>query len=122
MSKNSGGMGEIAQPDAEYKSDAGRRLNDKILSAFTHAYAIGEVEVAESLRAVLVLNIDRQGRDGAERSGVDPQGVDPLCQADLWVRFVEARNRYKDASDGKMATADKALEAMKEAYRQWSLT
>lgn len=117
MSKNSGGIAELDRPDAECKSDAGRRLSDKILSAFTHAYAIGEVEVAESLRAVLVLNIDQQNSDSAE-----PLGVDPLSQADLWVSFVEARNRYKEASDGNSPAAGEALEAMKDAYRQWSAT
>ena len=30
-----------------------RRLSDKVLAAFNHAYATGEVDVASKLRAVL---------------------------------------------------------------------
>jgi len=100
-------------PDA-----AARRLSDKILAAFNHAYAVGELEVAELLRSALVAG-------EAKRDGVADQrrGPDPLCRADLWVAFVEARNDYRalrDVANGGTVDTDTALGAMKEAYRRWS--
>ena len=43
--------------------------------------------------------------------------------ADLWVGFVDARNTYNDVSakkGAKKTELDKALDAMKNAYRAWS--
>ena len=38
------------------RRDVRRRLNDKILAAFNHAYSVGEYEIAKQLKAALVKN------------------------------------------------------------------
>jgi hypothetical protein len=96
-----------------------RRLSDKILAAFNHAYAVGEIEIASRLREVLA----RLDNDQAEGEGKRRDGTIALCQADLWIEFVEARNDYRAVCDkpgkesGSVATS---LDAMKDAYRRWS--
>lgn len=100
-------------PDA-----ASRRLSDKILAAFNHAYAVGAFEVADLLRSALVAG-------EAHKDGFTDQrrGRDPLCRADLWVAFVDARNGYRAMRDGANRDAGDtgaALAAMKDAYRRWS--
>ena len=97
-----------------------RRLSDKILSAFNHAYAAGEREIAGLLRQVLevheTMNMELRDRRA---------GFGPLGQADMWVDFVEARNHYKGVSANRAAdetTAATTMEAMKEAYKRWSLS
>jgi len=108
-----------AAPDLPVTTDpATRRLSDKILAAFNHAYAVGEFEVANLLRSALVAG-------EAKRAGVTDQrrGHDPLYQAELWVAFVEARNDYRGlcktaTQDAK--TVETALTAMRDAYRRWS--
>jgi hypothetical protein len=96
-----------------------RRLSDKILAAFNHAYAVGEIEIASRLREVLA----RLDNDQAEGEGKRRDGTIALCQADLWIEFVEARNDYRAVCDkpgketGAVATS---LDAMKDAYRRWS--
>jgi hypothetical protein len=103
--------------DDGLRAEGGRRLAEKILAAFNHAYAVGEQEVAKKLRAALVASTTpRPGGRMAERRG----SYDPLAQADMWVAFVEARNNYKTAMDGSAADAAEALDAMKAAYKAWS--
>jgi hypothetical protein len=94
-----------------------RRLSDKVLAAFNHAYATGEVEVAKKLRAVLQVTESKRPR-GNKRSGYDA-----VVHADLWMSFVEARDGYKVLCEKKAAKAadlNTAQEAMKSAYRAWS--
>ena len=101
-------------PDA-----ATRRLSDKILSAFNHAYAVGEFEVANLLRGALIAGEAKKGTLVDQR-----RRHDPLYQADLWVAFVEARNDYRglcESQNHDVPTADAALSAMKDAYRRWSV-
>jgi hypothetical protein len=97
-----------------------RRLADKILAAFNHAYSIGEKGVAEKLRELLA-QVETagpaQGRSKERRSGYAAR------QAALWVRFVEARDRYREAiQPGRFenGAAAQALDEMKEAYKDWS--
>ncbi|MEX2454422.1 MAG: hypothetical protein WD470_06945 [Rhodospirillaceae bacterium] len=94
-----------------------RRLSDKVLAAFNHAYAVGEVEIADGLRSVLA-------QTEAKRPSSDKRTrYDALNHADLWVGFVEARNRYRGLSDARTAdpaAVEDALAAMKHAYRAWS--
>lgn len=100
------------------RQDIRRRLSDKILAAFNHAYSVGEFEIAKQLRAVLANNENQPSPYKEMRKGYDPLG-----EADLWVSFVNMRNTYRQASEGEAANPDavaEALEAMKEAYRQWS--
>ena len=95
-----------------------RRLSDKILAAFSHAYAEGAPAVAAILRRAL---------EEAER---DTEGAGPrrrlggaLVQADLWMEFVEARDSFRRCSNDK-APDPKALECsrvdMMDAYKRWS--
>lgn len=102
-----------------------RRLTDKVLAAFNHAYAVGDTEVADRLHAVLALAEDHERTQllallgpGAERRGVAAMDL-----ADLWVAYVEARNGFQAACqdigpDSEEARA--AVEAMKRAYQRWS--
>jgi hypothetical protein len=95
-----------------------RRLADKVLAAFNHAYAVGAHEVARSLRDVLAV-VEAQDPFTVQRR----HGHQATTQADHWVAFVEARNVYRraaqDASTDDGAIAH-ALAAMKDAYRRWS--
>jgi hypothetical protein len=96
-----------------------RRLSDKILAAFNHAYATGAHKVAERLRNVLV------DVECVERQRNDRRSASAVSQADLWVSFIRARNGYNellgqgDAPPEKVASA---LETMKDAYRVWADT
>ncbi len=113
--------GTIASPVIDCSAprhEITRRLSDKILTAFNHAYAIGETDIADKLRDVLAFN------ENSSRVEVEQRGnFDPLGRADLWVAFVEARNRYKKVCSHRSAqdgATNKALETMKDAYRSWS--
>lgn len=95
-----------------------RRLSDKILAAFNHAYAAGEEEIARRLHSALVA-AERQA------ASLNPErriGT-ALLQAELWVGYIETRNRYlgmaqDSATDPRtLATAEREMRA---AYRQWS--
>ena len=94
-------------------TDVSRRLSDKILSAFNHAYAVGELGIAAKLKGALKANESRRGSNSDNRAEYDPLG-----QADMWVSFVEARDQYKTISaststnTGAVATV---LEEMKDA-------
>ena len=94
-----------------------RRLSDKVLAAFNHAYATGEREVAKKLRSVLQMT-------EAKRPNSDKRtSYNAVEHANLWVGFVDARNTYNDVSaikGAKKTELDKALDAMKNAYRAWS--
>ncbi len=94
-----------------------RRLSDKILAAFNHAYASGAVQAANRLKAVLA------DVDTVERAAHERRQSSAVARADLWVIFVEARNAYNvlaDTKDTKPTALEAALDQMKEAYRTWS--
>ena len=102
---------DLGQPDYN------RRLADKILAAFTHAWSVGERDVAQQLRKSLELverriPADSQGRraDASTR------------QADLWVEFVADREAYRKLSEkgGDDGRLDAAMNRMKDSYRLWS--
>jgi hypothetical protein len=96
-----------------------RRLTDKILDAFTHAYSIGETGIADRLRSILV-DVEEQGAQpfqGRRRN-------EAVEQATYWMHFVEARDAYRRISQSSRAEPDQisaALEQMKEAYKHWSM-
>ena len=95
-----------------------RRLTDKILAAFNHAYSVGERAIAAKLHAVLV---ECQGQPSP--GGADRRQGRAVAQADLWVNFVQARDAYRVARQQPGAepeTVAGSLDAMKEAYRRWS--
>jgi hypothetical protein len=95
-----------------------RRLTDKILAAFNHAYSVGERTVAAKLHAVLVECQAQPGPDGTDR-----RTGRAVTQADLWVKFVQARDAYRTTRQqpgADPATVAGSLDSMKEAYRRWS--
>ena len=96
-----------------------RRLSDKVLAAFNHAYAVGEIDVAAKLREILAkLEYDRVLAHSQRQA--NPVA---LSHADLWVEFVEARNDYRVACEDEkldLADLDRVLDRMKDAYQRWS--
>ncbi|GIK96761.1 MAG: hypothetical protein BroJett029_09700 [Alphaproteobacteria bacterium] len=100
-----------------------RRLTDKILAAFNHAYAIGDLEVAHRLHAVLALAEQHERQRIRTEAGRDRRGGGAVDQADLWVAYVEARNSYQAvlaAAGPQGPETEAAFDAMKRAYRRWS--
>jgi len=96
-----------------------RRLSDKILAAFNHAYASGEEEIAFRLRDALVAAEQQARLQFPER-----RAGRALKQAGLWIDYIDARNRYlgltQDAP-AEQADLEAAEAAMTEAYRVWSV-
>lgn len=95
-----------------------RRLTDKILAAFSHAYSIGEIDLAERLKEILVGAEERESVPGSGR-----RGGRAVAQAASWVDFVEARNRYREAKEKngeEAARTAAAFDEMKDSYRRWS--
>ena len=118
MSPDDSGSIQVLVENEPGMPDVSRRLSDKILSAFNHAYAIGETDIADRLKAVLEHAEQCRGGCPEHRAGHDPVG-----QAGLWIEFVEARNQYRTASEARDTDAgevDEALERMKRAYKRWS--
>jgi hypothetical protein len=100
-----------------------RRLSDKILAAFEHADAAGEVEIAHLLQEALALT-ERRDRNG-NRTASDRRRFSPAGECTKWAAFVTARNAYKavcELNGSDDAAVERALGAMKQAYRQWSLS
>ena len=106
----------ISKQAAKSAADLGepgysRRLSDKILAAFTQAYSLGRIDLADPLMDALHLCGEA---DGADRSG------EALECAKSWVRFVQARNLYNEIKTAKGEESDEAHEAlvaMKAAFR-----
>jgi hypothetical protein len=106
---------------SEFFIDAGvprynRRLTDKILAAFNHAYAMGEMDLARSLWENMV---------AAEKLGQQYHRRRPNQALDLaaeWVAFVDARDRYREVSRTPQTGTDEASDAfrnMRDAYQNW---
>jgi len=99
-----------------------RRLTDKILAAFNHAYAVGDLEVARRLRDALALAEDHERNRALILTGAQRRGGSAVEQADLWAACVEARNLCQEVCQGgtDSAEARAAIEVMKQAYQRWS--
>jgi hypothetical protein len=96
-----------------------RRLSDKVLAAFNHAYAVGEIDVAAQLREILA-KLERDRVVAYSERKATPVS---LSHADLWVEFVEARNDYRMACEDNSLDAEgvaRFLDKMKDAYQRWS--
>lgn len=106
----------------EIFADAGvpkydRRLTDKILAAFNHAYSTGDSELARDLWQVLA-----KAEKAAAHKHSRRRPNQALDLAACWVTFVDARDRYRELSaDPQSSTADasEAFRAMKNAYMDW---
>ncbi len=99
-----------------------RRLSDKILAAFGHAYAEGALGVAAVLRRALE---EAQGTlYGAPAERRAHSGyVRALVQADLWVAFVDSRDAFRRASAAQapdLEALEQARAEMMDAYKAWS--
>ena len=95
-----------------------RRLSDKVLAAFNHAYGLGELDTAERLCKILRDLEARYAPDSKDR-----RRHRPLDDAERWRGFVAARERYRAACEANPAKQDEfaaALADMKAAYRHWS--
>lgn len=88
---------ELFSDEGEILADAGmprytRRLTDKILAAFNHAYALGHVDIARGLWECLAAAEGLASRNAQRRPN---QALDLAAD---WVAFVDARERYRQAS------------------------
>jgi hypothetical protein len=97
-----------------------RRLGDKLLAAFNHAYAEGEDEVAKGLHEIIA---QIEARAGKERPAApERRTASAVRQADLWAAFVDARNAYRAFCEGEGNDAEPMREARKtmtQAYEEW---
>ncbi len=95
-----------------------RRLSDKILAAFSHATAEGAPAVAAILhRALEEAERDLDGAGNQRRRG------GALVQADLWVEFVDARDRFRHdfyAEAPDPMDVERSRVEMMDAYKRWS--
>ncbi len=106
---------------SEFFIDAGvprynRRLTDKVLAAFNHAYAMGEMDLARSLWECLVA-AEKLGQQHHQRRRPN-QALDLAAE---WVAFVDARDRYREVSRAPQAAeeASDAFRSMRDAYQSW---
>jgi hypothetical protein len=88
----------------------GRRLSDKILAAFNHAYAQGRRDIADQLLQSLNLCRDLEGPERV--SGA-------LEQARLWMFYVKARDQFTAKEKAGDAAAEEAWQAMQDAHAAW---
>jgi hypothetical protein len=102
----------------------GRRLTDKILHAYTQAYAQGETRLATGLRRLLE-EADARGR----QRHPERRSLSAVRHADFWTAFCDARELYRQATAqpfpgvppeaaGK-ARLEATLELMRIAYLRW---
>jgi len=108
---------EAVMSESGVSLEKGRRLSDKILIAFNHAYASGEAEVAKRLKTALKVSLNESPFREMRKH------YDPLGAADLWEKFVDARDAYRTAREslGDVSEDLAALSGeMKDAYLDWS--
>ncbi len=95
-----------------------RRLSDKVLAAFNHAYGEGALGVAAVLRRAL-----EEAEGACHGAATERRAGGALVQADLWVEFVDARDALRRAVADE-APDPKELERtradMMAAYKRWS--
>lgn len=107
-----------------------RRLSDKILAAYNHAYAIGELELADRIWNLLKRTEEKEANDfarwNAKRFGTRRQRTSSaLHQAALWKEYVDCRTKYQTITLRPEITAESAEEAkvaLKHSYAMWTLS
>ena len=95
-----------------------RRLSDKILAAFGHAYAEGALGVAAVLRRAL-----EEAEGTLHDAPAERRAGGALVQADLWVAFVDSRDAFRRASAAQTPdpeALEQARAEMMDAYKRWS--
>ena len=107
-----------------------RRLSDKILSAYNHAYAADDVELANKLR-VLLEEADGKEISHCERPGTSVldmpirRNTNAVHQAHLWSQFVDASQGYISLSIRANSSANQVKEAfdrMRLSYARWTVS
>ena len=98
----------ISKQAADFTADLGeprysRRLSDKILAAFTHAYSLGRIDLADRLMDAL--------RHCNEADDVN-RSDEALERAKLWMLFVQARNLYNEIKNSNGEESDEVHEAL----------
>lgn len=95
-----------------------RRITDKVLAAFNHAYVLDELELAQKLWEALILAEEASLRQDTRRA---PNQA--IALAERWVKLVDARRKHQQmAADPKLASTPEAEDAhrhMRESYRAW---
>ena len=110
--------------DPEHETGAlryDRRLGDKLLAAFNHAYAEGETEVAGGLREILIRIEARAGKE-QRRAAPERRTLGAVRQTDLWAAFVDARNAYRTLREGggnDSGDLREARKTMTQVYEKW---
>lgn len=106
-----------------------RRLSDKILAAHNHAYAIGDVALAEALMAQLERS-ETAEREAYQRKSAgsfrfySPRQSRSVKHGRLWRSYVDARNAFNvlnlqaGTPSGRLVRAEKE---MQRRYAKWAL-
>lgn len=124
------GDGERTGDQRYGKPKFDRRLSDKILSAYNHAYAADEVELANKLR-VLLEEADCKEISNCEQPGNSVLDMpirrtsNSVHQAQLWSQFVDARQGYISLSIRENSSADQvksAFDGMRTSYARWAVS
>ena len=124
------GIGERTCDQRYGKSQFDRRLSDKVLSAYNHAYAADEVELANKLR-VLLEEAESREISHCERPGASVldmpirRNPNAVRQARLWTQFVDARQGYISLSIRAKSSAEQvkaAYDGMRTSYTRWTVS
>ena len=94
-----------------------KRLSDKILMAYNHAFAVGELDLAQDLFKALEV-AEEQERQIATRMEFGAVNL-----ARCWEAFVNSRNIYETCQVEVPVDThrlDAAVESMMAAYNQWT--
>lgn len=106
-----------------------RRLTDKILAAYNHAYGAGEADLAARLKSLLEEAESRE-LEWCERPGgsvlAKPirRNSKAVHQARLWTRFVDSRRAFVALSIRRDSPQDRLRSAylgMRNDFARWML-
>ena len=95
-----------------------RRMSDKVLAAFNHAYSVGEIDLARRLWECLSI-----AEEVGQKKYPSRRGKQSLELARLWIAFVDSRNAYRGTTESVQATpmqVSDSFAAMKSAYLEWA--
>ncbi|MDX1484459.1 MAG: hypothetical protein R3229_08260 [Alphaproteobacteria bacterium] len=107
-----------------------RRLSDKILAAYNHAYAADEAELANKLR-VLLEEAEAKELAHCERPGASVidkpirRSSNAVHQAHLWSQFVDAKQGYVSLSireNSPLEDVEAAYAGMRNSYTRWAVS